>query len=453
MRSKNIFYDLYTLVYTSFRGHECANHEGMNQPSDYTISHRFFTPLNDALQDAKSTRHCPTFSDLEFLRSGVGRVLTPVRSGREWVQRLQMTLNCSLTVNHFFASLKSDRRLRLLEEVNNSITGEIDAGIAHSKKDPLALIPELDAYAVYASDGHFESAATHAKPLFGKIRAVAGFYSINLRTRSLRLLDIARPRGIKSKEHDITALKRLGSTALRLGEPKGTKVIHVYDPAIVDYWAWDRWKAKGVYIVTREKKNSAADIQGVLEWARDDPRNNGVVSDHLVAPGAGHLLRRVVYRDPASGTEYTFLTNVLDVPPGVIAFLYKLRWDIEKTFDEKKNKLDEKKAWATSETAFCQQAQFVCITYNLMTLLELELEEQEDIRDDKIQRRRQKHGAEVAALIEENKTKPNALVAGHHRATQRSLQFIRWLRHCIETSTSWTEGVVLLRPYMANYIS
>jgi len=30
--------------------------------------------------------------------------------------------------------------------------------------------------------------------------------------------------------------------------------------------------------------------------------------------------------------------------PGLIAFLYKLRWDVEKVFDQLKNKLNEQKA-------------------------------------------------------------------------------------------------------------
>lgn len=393
------------------------------------------------------------FTDIEFLISGTGRVITPVKSGREWVQHIQMKINSCLTVGQFFASLKSPRRLKLLGEVNDDIRKLIDSGTAHSHRDPLAHIPELNGYAVYASDGHVEAAATHAQPQFGKIRPVAAFYSINLRTQSLSLLDIARPRGIKTVEHDMPVLKRLGSTVLRMGQPTGTKVIQVYDPAVVDYHAWAKWKARGVYIITREKQNSAAEVQGNLDFNRRDPRNNGVISDQLVGTGAGYLLRRVVYCDPESQAVYTFLTNVLEMPPGVIAFLYKLRWDIEKTFDEKKNKLGEKQAWASDETARAQQAQFVCIAYNLMNLLETQLDLQEGIRDEKVQRRKAARAKQSRKKIAENKAEPNALVAQHRRATQRSLQFIRWLRCCLETPTSWRRELELLRPYMHNYIS
>jgi IS4 transposase len=81
------------------------------------------------------------------------------------------------------------------------------------------------------------------------------------------------------------------------------------------------------------------------------------------------LVRRVTYRDPVSGKLFEFITTVFDVPAGVIASLYKRRWDIEKVFDELKNKLNESKAWATSPTAKKMQAHFLCLAHNLLELL------------------------------------------------------------------------------------
>jgi len=48
-----------------------------------------------------------------------------------------------------------------------------------------------------------------------------------------------------------------------------------------------------------------------------------------------------------------------------------------------KNKLSEKKAWATSDTAKNMQAQFICIVHNLMLILEqcLKKEGVENVRD------------------------------------------------------------------------
>ena len=41
-------------------------------------------------------------------------------------------------------------------------------------------------------------------------------------------------------------------------------------------------------------------------------------------------MQRVIYQDPQSWTIYHYLTNLpAGIPPGLIALLYKVRWDIE----------------------------------------------------------------------------------------------------------------------------
>ena len=71
------------------------------------------------------------------------------------------------------------------------------------------------------------------------------------------------------------------------------------------------------------------------------------------------MKKTLKYKCPISGKTYGFVTSLSNVPPGLIAYLYKTRWDIEKIFDQVKNKLAEKKAWATSDTAKKMQAQFI----------------------------------------------------------------------------------------------
>jgi len=48
-------------------------------------------------------------------------------------------------------------------------------------------------------------------------------------------------------------------------------------------------------------------------------------------------LRRIRQRDPETEKVYTFITSEFTLPPGLVAFIYKLRWDAEKTFDQAKN--------------------------------------------------------------------------------------------------------------------
>jgi hypothetical protein len=47
--------------------------------------------------------------------------------------------------------------------------------------------------------------------------------------------------------------------------------------------------------------------------------------------------RRIRYQDPESGEIYEFLTTEFHLSPGIIAQLYRLRWDIEKFFDACEN--------------------------------------------------------------------------------------------------------------------
>ena len=79
-------------------------------------------------------------------------------------------------------------------------------------------------------------------------------------------------------------------------------------------------------------------------------------------------MRIIAYTDPATGQAYEFLTNEMDLPAGVIAELYRRRWDVEKVFDEIKNKLGEKKAWGTRLVAKATQGQLVALTHNLLLL-------------------------------------------------------------------------------------
>ena len=81
-------------------------------------------------------------------------------------------------------------------------------------------------------------------------------------------------------------------------------------------------------------------------------------------PGSQVTFRYIKYRCPNTGLEYEFVTNHMKIRPGVLAWLYKRRWDIEKTYDTLKNKMNECKAWARSANAKTMQAQFLCLAHN-----------------------------------------------------------------------------------------
>ncbi|OVE77864.1 hypothetical protein BVX99_01420 [bacterium F16] len=85
-----------------------------------TIGEVFFNPMLEALEICDGTRNCPEFTDEDFLRTGVGRCLEDVRSGRDWIQRAARVFGLPVTVDRFFKSLRSDRRLTLIKSVSNT---------------------------------------------------------------------------------------------------------------------------------------------------------------------------------------------------------------------------------------------------------------------------------------------------------------------------------------------
>lgn len=124
----------------------------------------------------------------------------------------------------------------------------------------------------------------------------------------------------------------------------------------------------------------------------------------------------------------------------MIVYLYRTRWDIEKIFDQVKNKLSEKKEWATSDIAKEMQAQFVCMTHNLMLMLEGCIEKEGIINDIENNRRSKRLKEVLVNSRAVNKTLPDFL-RQPKRATQRSVKFIRWLRNHLFMNTSWREAL------------
>lgn len=422
------------------------------QTPNTTVTEELQVPLLKALAESSSTRKCSNYSDMEFLKGGVQRVLEYVESGRRIAQSL-IHNGCKLTVSNFFRAFKSKRRLELVSEINGNIRAQTDRMIELSEEDPLAEHEELAGFAIYASDGHTHGASAHEKWIKEKKRPVTDIFALNLRTHSLSHIGLTEPREGMKKEHEIATLKRVGATKLRMGEPTGTRVIHVYDPAVIDYIQWFKWKqGSGIYVITREKSNSILTVTEETQWDKADPRNAGVISDELVKSANGVHLRRVTYDDPTTGIRYRYLTNEMTIPPGLIAFLYKLRWDVEKVFDEIKNKHFERKAWAASETAKKQQARFICITMNLLRIMQVRLLREEGISDSKSEEKRIRRSKEADQKAVEAGRTPNCLVSNLTRVTQRSLQFLRWLKDCRTNRTLWREGIELLRPLMRQYL-
>ena len=387
-----------------------------------TVFGKLIQPLLSLVDQCNYKRKCKTLTDPEWIKIGLLRILSQEPSGRAFLQKLSDSGGPDLKRSLFFETLKSNRRLKLCRDVSLSL---YESMRANKDTDPFAKYPELDGYDIHAGDGHYHGAAVHDIRKDGKKHATQHFYSVDLRSHALRHLTVADTSGTRKREHDTRALKRLEMDTLRQSAPKGRKVIYVWDRAGIDFFQWFKWKhLGGIYFISREKKNMEPMVMGEMYFDKKALVNKGVQKFQIVGCAAGVMMHRVVFKCPITGDTFNFVTSLRDIPPGLIAYLYRTRWDIEKIFDDIKNKLSEKKAWATSDIAKEMQAQFVCIAHNLMLILERCIEK-EGIRNNIENNRRSKRLKEVLKKRKaKKKTLPDFLVQPK-RATQRSVKFIR----------------------------
>lgn len=433
------------------------------------LSTRFFEPLTSALSQSKLTRRCKSISDEEWLHAGVIRALDSVQSGRDFLQKINPFPDAQTARSAYFEGLKSERRLGMASEVAATVA----QSMIDVMPDGLAEMPNLEGFDVFAGDGHWHEHATHDRKKTSHLAtangddrlgrayfAVGHFYGLNLRSNALVHLahadEVAR-----KKEHDMRALRRMEISMLRQGAKKGRRVLWVWDRAGIDFADWNKWKqGSGIYFLSRGKKNmlfhpqSNPEQTGVTEneeWDRDDPINSGVLREGFFESAEKKIkVRFVEFYDAAKGETFSFVTNLpLSVTPGEVAQLFRMRWDIEKVFDDVKNKQDEEKAWATSSTAKSMQATFIALSHNLMCLLERWTKDEHGIENVAEDRRRDKRMADlIEDLTSAGKVLPE-LVIKLKRCTQLSVKFIRWIRYEVLTGTPLNVALTNLREYYA----
>jgi hypothetical protein len=390
----------------------------MDLPSSPCLQQSLFAPLDGMIPRCGAFRQCPSLPDGDWLKLGVARALHDLPSGRAFLQQIGLFVPGCPQRSHFFETLKSPRRLALCEQASAAISRQLT-------DDPFAHLECLREFDLYAADGHWHGAAAHDKPLDGSKRAVGHFFALNLRTQALTHLAHAQDK----KEHDMHALKRLALQTLRHHAPKGRKVLYAYDCAGIDFAQWHKWKqAGGVYFISLTKENMKLEVIGQNPIDLNDPNNAGIEADELVATSQHVSVRRIRYTHPATGEPFEFITNELTLPPGLIAFLYLRRWDLEKVFDTLKNKLGADQAWARSTTAKHMQAQLLCLAHNLIGLFERKLAQVHKIANHaEIQRRTQRLAQQQQQAQARGQHLP-LLVQTHQRLTQTSVKLFRWLR-------------------------
>jgi len=155
--------------------------------------------------------------------------------------------------------------------------------------------------------------------------------------------------------------------SLRL--PKGSIVVE--DLGYTDYAWFGHLTSQKIFFVTRQKRNAAYEV---VE-RRTVNKTQGLLSDQTIQlTGAKALecafpLRRIAYRDPASGKRYVFLTNHFKLSAKTIADIYKERWQIEIFFRWIKQNLKIKAFIGNSENAVLSQIFAALMVYLLLCYL------------------------------------------------------------------------------------
>lgn len=403
---------------------------------------RFLTPLGEVLPGLSSRRVCIELTDEDWLTVGVLRVLFDAPSGRGFLQEVGSRLPFCPNVPNFFSALRSERRLALCRDADAALRQRLSARLP----DVLSDQRELRDFEVFAGDGHWHGAAVHdVRPFPESSKLPCGhFYALDLRRGLLHHITAA-DQVDREHEHDMRALKRQTIEALRRGAKKGRKTLYVWDKASIDFEAWEVWKRSGIYFLSQEKSNMVVGTSKALPWDAVDPRNAGIQKDERCQYAGGATLRRIEFIDPVTKVLYVFLTNEMTLPPGLLAELARRRWNIEKVFDELKNKLGETRAWATSATAKSMQALFICLAHQLLLAFEHLLDQQEDIRPEaELQRRASRLAAQERQAAKNGLAFPS-LRSAALRLTQRTAKFLRWLRASLLREAPWPDLLAILR--------
>ncbi|HVV70811.1 MAG TPA: hypothetical protein VHI52_04810 [Verrucomicrobiae bacterium] len=408
----------------------------------------FLQPALDLVPTLTNYRDGLDFSDAEFITLGVRRINSYHPSGRSFLQSARQCDVTDVSLKAYFGAASSTRRLAMAHELNTVLSRTIV-----SASDRFAVFPELAGRDILALDGHDVERGSHEPPATmasGRREApdtVTGVFLRNLRSGAARVL--AQTEG---HQHEWAAVKdRPWEDFLWYPQAKGT--ILVIDPVAVDFEFLRGAKFKGGFtVITRTKANLAVREARPLEWDRKDARNQGVLSDERVRFGEPGEYRRIRYQDPESGEIYEFLTTEFRLAPGVIAQLYRLRWDIEKFFDGCEHLLAEKRAWGAGPVPAQVQNEFLVLTHNLLLLLSSRLDAQEGIRDEKVENKYSAALKQREAAAAQAGRAVSPWVKLLRRATRWSSQFTRWLQDAIVHAWNWTDGIAKLKPLMLAYL-
>jgi len=383
--------------------------------------------LKDELDKIRSyhSRKCSSLPDLDLIVNGVLRVCSPVVSGRDFLQYIDDSGITKIPRATFFDALSSKRRRLVVRDYSRQLYEHLNLKLAELKVNYLESFPELEDFNVISGDGHFIQHPSHGQrhPVKDRHYAVGNIFVQNLRTGLM--YPLAAINDGSEKKHEMPIFRKAADFK--------EKTICVLDRAYIDnnFWTQQHRKYK-VSFISRKKESHAPMTCGEFLFDKNDPVNDGVVSDKLVAFSNGQTLMRLIeYQDPETNEKYEFITSLTETlfRPGLICHLYFLRWQIEKSYDIFKNSFGETKAWATSKSALEMHSHFITMHYNFLRYLQEIFKDEVGIGDKKCE---DKYKARLEKRDKTARKKGchlRALLKLPIRLARMSSQFIRFVRN------------------------
>ena len=155
--------------------------------------------------------------------------------------------------------------------------------------------------------------------------------------------------------------------------PKGSVI--VFDKGYSDYGWHNQLTDQGIFWVTRIRGNAK---YRVLE-RRCVNRSQGISSDQTIEYTSDRSskkylrpVRRIGYRDAATGKHYVFTTNRFDWSAKTIADIYKQRWQVELFFKWIKQNLKIKAFMGNTDNAVMTQVMIALCVYLILAYLKFQ---------------------------------------------------------------------------------
>jgi hypothetical protein len=169
------------------------------------------------------------------------------------------------------------------------------------------------------------------------------------------------------KLHEVNVLDLL------LPEPGA---FYIMDRGYIDFDRLFQLHQAKSFFVTRAKSN----LKAQRRYSRPVDRSTGLICDQTIVLTGFYSkqdfdtpLRRVRFKDPATGKALVFLTNNFILPALTIANLYRCRWQVELFFKWIKQHLRIKVFFGTSENAVKTQIWIAVSVYVLVAIVKKRL--------------------------------------------------------------------------------